>query len=235
VDVQALAGDSTDNVPGAPGIGVKTAAQLINEYGDLETLLARAGEIKQPKRRETLTNPQVVELVRVSRQLVNLCTDVEVEVPLDDLGLHQPDPRELIAFLKALEFTTITRRAAEIYEMDANEIAPDPALMGPGGWRLRNGEVNESAPGSQATLDAQADPAAPAPDSGQSMPAALATARAQEARAHKIERANYTTIDTMAALDAVIAAAHEAGVVAVDTETSSLDPLTTDLVGVSLS
>ena len=58
VDVQALAGDSTDNVPGAPGIGVKTAAQLINEYGDLETLLARAGEIKQPKRRETLTEPE---------------------------------------------------------------------------------------------------------------------------------------------------------------------------------
>ena len=235
VDVQALAGDSTDNVPGAPGIGVKTAAQLINEYGDLETLLARAGEIKQPKRRETLTNPQIVDLVRVSRQLVNLCTDVEVEVPLDDLGLHQPDPRELIAFLKALEFTTITRRAAEIYEMDAGQIEPDPALMGPGGWRLRNGEVNEAAPGSQATLDAQADPAAPAQGGGQSMPAALAAARANEARAHKIDRANYTTIDTMAALDAVIAAAHEAGVVTVDTETSSLDPLTTDLVGVSLS
>ena len=90
VDVQALAGDSTDNVPGAPGIGVKTAAQLINDYGDLETLLARAGEIKQPKRRETLTNPEVVDLVRVSRQLVNLCTDVELEVPLDDLGLHEP-------------------------------------------------------------------------------------------------------------------------------------------------
>jgi hypothetical protein len=110
---------------------------------------------------------------------------------------------EVIAFLKALEFTTITRRAAEIYEMDANEVEPDPALMGPGGWRLRNGEVNESAPGSQATLDAQADPAAPAQGGGQSMPAALAAARANEARAQKVERAAYKTIDTIAALDAV--------------------------------
>ena len=230
VDVQALAGDSTDNVPGAPGIGIKTAAQLINEYGDLDSLLARAGEIKQPKRRETLTNPEIVELVRVSRQLVNLCTDVEAEVPLDDLGLHEPDPRELIAFLKAMEFTTITRRAAEIYEMDAAEIDPDPALLGPGGWRQRNGEVRE------APLAVESAEAAPtAAVDGLSGPAALAAARAAQARAQTIDRSQYVTIDTMEALDAVIAAAHEAGVVAVDTETSSLDPLTTDLVGVSLS
>src|SRR3954453_12768447 len=76
VDVQALAGDSTDNVPGAKGIGVKTAAQLIAEYGDLDTLLARAHEIKQPKRRETLTNPDIVEQVRISKKLVTLVTDV---------------------------------------------------------------------------------------------------------------------------------------------------------------
>ncbi len=232
VDVQALAGDSTDNVPGAPGIGIKTAAQLINDYGDLETLLARAGEIKQPKRRETLTNPQVVDLVRVSRQLVNLCDDVEVATPLDDLGLHQPDPRELIAFLKAMEFTTITRRAAEIYEMDAAEIDPAPALMGPGGWRQRNGEVKEQPPASEPAAAAQTAAAA---SEGLSMPAALAAARAAEARAQTIDRSSYAAIDTMEALDAVIAMAFEEGVVAVDTETSSLDPLTTELVGVSLS
>src|SRR5271155_4848649 len=87
IDVQALAGDSTDNVPGAPGIGVKTAAQLINEYGDLETLLARAGEIKQPKRRETLTNPENVERIRISKTLGTLVRDVEVEAPLESLGL----------------------------------------------------------------------------------------------------------------------------------------------------
>src|SRR5271154_6926392 len=79
IDVQALIGDSTDNVPGVPGIGVKTAAQLIGEYGDLETLLARAGEIKQPKRREALTDPQSVALIRVSKTLVTLVCDVETE------------------------------------------------------------------------------------------------------------------------------------------------------------
>src|SRR5579863_4859532 len=76
IDVQALAGDSTDNVPGARGIGVKTAAQLINEYGDLDTLLARANEIKQPKRREVLTNPESVEKIRISKKLVTLVDDV---------------------------------------------------------------------------------------------------------------------------------------------------------------
>src|SRR6204780_5050650 len=79
IDIQALAGDSTDNVPGAPGIGIKTAAQLIAEYGDLDTLLARAGEIKQPKRREALTDPQNVERIRISKQLVTLARDVAVE------------------------------------------------------------------------------------------------------------------------------------------------------------
>ena len=87
VDVQALAGDSTDNVPGARGIGIKTAAQLIGDYGDLDTLLARANEIKQPKRREALTDPESVALIRVSKQLVSLVRDVPLEVPLDDLRL----------------------------------------------------------------------------------------------------------------------------------------------------
>ena len=103
-DVQALAGDATDNVPGAPGIGIKTAAQLIGEYGDLDTLLARAGEIKQPKRRETLTNPEIVEKIRISHKLVSLVDDVVVETPLEDLTLGQPDPVRLVAFLKAMEF-----------------------------------------------------------------------------------------------------------------------------------
>ncbi|WP_163435854.1 5'-3' exonuclease H3TH domain-containing protein, partial [Escherichia coli] len=78
----------SDNVPGAPGIGRKTAAQLIAEFGDVETLLARAAEIKQPKRRETLTDPGVIEKVRLSRKLVDLVRDVPVEIPLDDTGLE---------------------------------------------------------------------------------------------------------------------------------------------------
>ena len=104
VEVQALAGDSTDNVPGVPGIGVKTAAQLIVEYGDLETLLERAGEIKQPKRREALI--ENAEKARISRKLVLLDDKVKLDVPLDELAVHEPDARKLIAFLKAMEFST---------------------------------------------------------------------------------------------------------------------------------
>src|SRR5208282_2497393 len=90
VDIQALAGDSTDNVPGAPGIGVKTAAQLIGEYGDLDTLLARASEIKQNKRRETLCDPAIVEKVRLSKKLVQLVDDVKILTPLEDQRLPEP-------------------------------------------------------------------------------------------------------------------------------------------------
>src|SRR5919204_1460761 len=123
VEVQALAGDSTDNVPGVPGIGVKTAAQLIVEYGDLEQLLNRAGEIKQPKRREALI--ENAEKARISRQLVLLDDKVDLEVPLDDLAVHEPDARKLIAFLKAMEFSTLTRRVAEYSQINPSDVAPD--------------------------------------------------------------------------------------------------------------
>ena len=121
IDIQALAGDSTDNVPGAPGIGVKTAAQLIAEYGDLETLLARAGEIKQPKRRETLTNPESVNLIRISKQLVTLVRDVPLEVPLDALEAPVIAGPQAVGFLKAMEFTTITKRLGEICGLDTDD------------------------------------------------------------------------------------------------------------------
>src|SRR5438876_4777672 len=128
VEVQALAGDSTDNVPGVPGIGVKTAAQLIIEYGDLEQLLFRAGEIKQPKRREALL--ENAEKARISRQLVLLDDKVKLDVPLDDLAVHDPDARKLIAFLKAMEFSTLTRRVAEYAQIDPANIEPDPGFKG---------------------------------------------------------------------------------------------------------
>src|SRR6266852_1294441 len=89
IEVQALIGDSTDNVPGVPGIGVKTAAQLIGEYGDLETLLSRASEIKQDKRRQTLIDN--AELARGSKRLVTLDQNVKLEVPVEDLAVHEPD------------------------------------------------------------------------------------------------------------------------------------------------
>src|SRR5947208_1713650 len=95
IEVQALIGDSTDNVPGVPGIGVKTAAQLIGEYGDLETLLARAGEIKQEKRRQALI--EHAEKARLSKKLVTLDANVKLDVPLADLAVHDPDYKRLVA------------------------------------------------------------------------------------------------------------------------------------------
>src|SRR5216684_947205 len=130
IEVQALIGDSSDNVPGVPGIGVKTAAQLITEYGDLETLLFRAGEIKQDKRRQTLIDN--AELARVSKRLVTLDQNVKLEVPVEDLAVHEPDYKLLIAFLKAMEFSTLTRRVAEFAGMDPGSIEPDGKLMARG-------------------------------------------------------------------------------------------------------
>src|ERR1043165_1532489 len=117
VDVQSLIGDSTDNVPGVPGIGVKTAAELIKQYGDLDTLLKRAGEIKQDKRRQTLLDN--ADKARLPRKLVTLDDKVKLEVPLADLAVHEPDYKRLIAFLKAMEFNTLTKRGAEFSEIDA--------------------------------------------------------------------------------------------------------------------
>ncbi len=108
VDVQALAGDSTDNIPGVPGIGVKTAAELINEYGSLDQLLERAGEIKQPKRREKLI--EHAENARLSEKLVRLDANAPVPIPLEDLKTHDPDKPELMAFLKKHAFNSIIKR-----------------------------------------------------------------------------------------------------------------------------
>ena len=108
IDVQALAGDPTDNVPGVPGIGVKTAAQLLDEYGDLDTLLARASEIKQPKRRETLMNN--AEAALISRQLVRLKDDVPVTELWTDFATCPPDPQALYSFIDQQGFRSLKMR-----------------------------------------------------------------------------------------------------------------------------
>ncbi len=177
VDVQALAGDSTDNVPGVPGIGVKTAAQLIIEYGDLDTLLARAEEIKQPKRRENLIHH--ADLARVSRELVRLVDDVPTDEQLGDFEVKDPDPDVLLPFLEEQGFNSMIARV-----------------------RSRLGI---------ADTGSIADPAAP-PD-----------------------EVAYTAVQSIDDLAAWIADATRAGVVAVDTETTSLDSMVARLVGVSLS
>jgi DNA polymerase-1 len=250
VEVQALAGDSVDNVPGVPGIGIKTAAQLITEYGDLDTLLSRASEIKQPKRREALI--ENAEKARISRQLVLLDDKVDLEVPLDDLAVHEPDARKLIAFLKAMEFSTLTRRVAEYAQIDAAEIEAAPELKSA---FLRDG----IGPDSPATLPLGGEPDArakgtssPPPRRGLETPprspaaggknetridtpAMLAAARAEAARTATFDRAAYETVRSRDQLDAWIARARDAGHLVVDALATSIDPMQAELCGIALA
>ncbi|BBU58984.1 hypothetical protein KU6B_52490 [Mameliella alba] len=128
VDVQALAGDSVDNVPGAPGIGIKTAALLINEYGSLEELLDRAEEIKQPKRRQTLIEKR--EQIELSKKLVQLDEDMALPFTLDDLEVRDPDPEVLLGFLTQMEFRSLTKRIADGLGVEA-PVIPDTTPRAP--------------------------------------------------------------------------------------------------------
>jgi len=186
VDVQALAGDPVDNVPGAPGIGIKTAALLIREFGDLDSLLERAAEIPQPKRRQTLIDN--AEQIRISRRLVELRCDMPTGVQLDELEVRDPDPETLLGFLAGMEFRTISRRVADKLG------AEPPAIPEP-------------------------QPEAPAAAPETPPPAAL--------------RAD--TVQDLATLQRWIAAIRAAGHVAVDTETTALDEMRAELVGISLA
>jgi DNA polymerase-1 len=251
VEVQALAGDSTDNVPGVPGIGIKTAAQLIVEYGDLETLLARAGEIKQPKRREALI--ENAEKARISRQLVLLDDKVELDVPLDELAVHEPNARKLISFLKAMEFSTLTRRVAEYSQIDPSDVeadgkntsgakgsaSPPPLAVG--------GGLFEFASGGTPTPPASGRGSAP---QGKSMgpgdrqdktaslkgtPVSLAAARAEAARKTPVDRNKYVTVRTLAELNSWIARVHDTGHVAFEAKATSIDPMQAEMCGIALA
>jgi DNA polymerase-1 len=141
VDVQALCGDSVDNVPGAPGIGIKTASALINEYGDIDTLLARAHEVKQDKRRQTLID--FADQIRLSRALVQLDCDTPLPEPLEDLAVRDPDPKVLADFLELMEFRGLARRVGDgrageaakadatrrTFEAPAEPQAPEPCVI----------------------------------------------------------------------------------------------------------
>ncbi|MCE6951171.1 DNA polymerase I [Cereibacter sphaeroides] len=192
VDVQALAGDSIDNVPGAPGIGIKTAALLIQEYGDLETLLARAGEIRQPKRRAAIEDN--AEQIRVSKRLVELDCNTPLDFTLDDLEIRLPVADDLLAFLNRMEFRTLTKRVAESLKVE-----PPPA---PTAYVVQH----ESVPEIVEQIDA-------------SLP---------------FDTASYQCVRDAEALAAWIARIREVGHVAVDTETTSLDEMRAELVGISL-
>ena len=228
IEVQALIGDSSDNVPGVPGIGVKTAAQLITEYGDLDTLLARAAEIKQEKRRQALI--EHAEAARLSKKLVTLDCGVKLDVPVEELAVHEPDYKSLIAFLKAMEFSTLTRRVAEKAEIDAGAIAGDPRLA-----------AHEIAITSPPPPEADGAAAAPATKTGIKTndsvltPVSLAARRAERLRQQPVDHSRYETVGTLERLQHWIARAYETGHVAVDTETTSLDPMQAHLCGFSLA
>jgi DNA polymerase-1 len=192
VDVQALAGDSVDNVPGAPGIGIKTAALLINEFGSLEELLDRAEEIKQPKRRQTLIEKR--DQIEMSKKLVQLDCDMTLGFTLEDLEVRDPDPETLLGFLAEMEFRTLSKRVADNLGVEAPAI-PEPAAA-----------------------------SAPAQGGAADMP-----------EAKPFDTDAYEWVRDRAALDAWIAKAHARGYVAVDTETTGLDEMVADLVGICLS
>ena len=193
VDVQALAGDSVDNVPGAPGIGIKTAALLINEYGDLETLLARAEEIKQPKRRAALIDN--ADLIRISKRLVLLDDQTPLDFTLQDLEVRAPDAQALLGFLNDMEFRTLTRRVADHFGAEPPALPATPAAT-----------AHNAVPGEDPAPQEQPDFAA----------------------------ADYVCIRDIDTLKDWITRIEERGYVAVDTETTSLDEMRAELVGISL-
>ncbi|MFN3230961.1 MAG: DNA polymerase I [Alphaproteobacteria bacterium] len=179
VEVQALAGDSVDNVPGVPGIGIKTAATLIQEYGDLDTLLDRAEEIKQPKRRQNLI--EFAEQARISRELVKLRDDVPVPETLADLEVQDRDIDKLLAFVEDNGFRALRTKLAAKHGGDEGQ---------------------------------PADPVAEAPT---------------------IDDASYTTVTTLADLEPWIEGARKRGAITIDTETTSLDAMQAELVGIALA
>ena len=186
IDVQSLAGDSVDNVPGAPGIGVKTAAALINEFGDLDELLSRAVEIKQPKRRQTLLDH--AEQIKLSRELVTLDCNTPLTFALEDLEFRAPIPGQLLDFLTKMEFRTLTKRIAQKFEL---EIPTSDNLD-----TTSTNNISEKIP---------------------------------------FDSANYEYIKTADQLQTWVHKIYETGYLAIDTETTSLNDMLAELVGISLA
>ena len=186
IDVQALAGDSVDNVPGAPGIGIKTAATLINEFGDLDELLRRSDEIQQPKRRQTLIDNE--GQIKLSRELVTLDCNTPLKFELEDLEFNAPVPEQLLNFLAKMEFRTLTKRIAQKFDVEiptSDTLDPD-----------KNISHSEQIP---------------------------------------FDSKKYEHIKTSEQLQIWINKIYEIGYVAIDTETTSLNDMLAELVGISLA
>ncbi|MBB3216055.1 DNA polymerase-1 [Ochrobactrum sp. RC6B] len=238
IDLQSLTGDSTDNVPGIPGIGPKTAAQLLEEFGDLDTLLARASEIKQNKRRENIL--AFADQTRIARELVTLKNDVPLDVDLDGLVLEPQNGPKLIGFLKAMEFTSLTRRVAEATDTDASSVEPSHVETGWGADASAadlhgpDMDIPPKADGEVTVVAVTATVTVSTTEAGY-RPTTLADKRAEAARAQKVDTSAYTCIRDIATLKLWLAEAVETGLLAFDTETTSVDPMQAELVGFSLA
>jgi DNA polymerase-1 len=225
IEVQALIGDSSDNVPGVPGIGVKTAALLINEYGDLETLLTRASEIKQQKRRENLI--EFAEQARLSRSLVTLDTQTPLDVPLAETAVQQPDPEALTAFMRQMEFSALLKRVAEglgapLPEGATKPKAPARKKKDDYDHPLRRSPRGETGPARD--IDAQGG-----------SPAELAIERASKMEDVPFDRANYETVADIARLRDLLEAATFQGHLAVRVKLNAADPMTGEIAGLALA
>jgi DNA polymerase-1 len=225
VEVQALIGDSSDNVPGVPGIGVKTAALLINEFGDLETLLARASEIKQDKRRESLIN--FADQARLSKTLVILDTHVPLPVALAETAVRAPDAEALTAFMRKLEFTTLLRRVAEGLGAELPEgmtpsTTPQRRKKSDYDHPLRRSPRGETGPPRQQKVVGGS-------------PAQLAVERASKLEGVPFDRSNYETVTEASRLADLLDAARYQGHFAFRAKLTSSDPMQGELVGVALA
>ncbi|WIJ25004.1 DNA polymerase I [Devosia sp. RR2S18] len=224
IEVQALCGDSVDNVPGVPGIGVKTAAELINTYGTVENLLDHVDEIKQNARREKLR--EHAELARISKKLVTLEQDVPVVLSLDALERQPVEPGKLFPFLKAMEFATITKRLAGLLDANPDDWAADPELAAKG----------TGAVGFDNAARAEARQRRQEAEGRSDTPVVLhARAMHEATRAIPFNPDGYEIIRDAEHLGRWIEAIYREGLVATDTETTGLDNQTADLVGISLS
>ncbi len=228
IEVQALIGDSTDNVPGVPGIGVKTAALLISEYGDLDTLLARAGEIKQPKRRESLI--AYADQARLSRTLVTLDCNVPVEVTIEATAVRAPDTEALTSFMRKLEFSTLLRRVAEGLGAEL----PEGERAGPSDKQPRKREAAYDHP-LRKSFGNQPSGTAERQKTSTGSPTQLATERAATLAAMPFNRSQYETVTDPSRLAALLAAVRDQGHVAFRAKLTSSDPMQGELVGIALA
>jgi len=260
VDFQALVGDTADNVPGVPGIGPKTAAELLAKFGSLEAVLAGAAEIPQKKRRETLI--EKTEQARLSQRLVQLDAQVPGLMPLEDLAILPPDGPKLVSFLKAMELNSLTRRVAKELEVEAQAIEPEylevawpPEGEGAAaedaaacGLDLAAPQTEKAAAKAEKQADLLSRAQSPAPAKLQAQahgapsaydapasPRRLAEYAAAQAKAAKIDRSQYVLMTDPKQLEDWLAEARAQGFFAFDTETTSLNALQAQLVGFSLA